>query len=97
LSDWEKRRKSSLCYYVCLILLLWPIFLFSIASFLSLAYIGFDAIIPFLLSTALILGLVFGLGIRYRYRGINPASRNMVNVNDGHYFERIGSDESDYP
>jgi hypothetical protein len=24
--------------------------------------------------------------VRYRYRGINPASRNIINATDNHYF-----------
>ncbi len=47
--------------------------------------------------SSIITGVVFGCGARYRYRGINPSSRNPMNYNDGHYFERIGAEESDYP
>jgi hypothetical protein len=60
-------------------------------------FLGLDILIPFLLSSALILGLIFGLGSRYRYRRINPSSRDIINANEGHYFERIDPDESDYP
>jgi hypothetical protein len=96
-SNWEEQKKRSVWYYACLILLLWPFFLFAVNSLLSVVFLGLDMLIPFLLSTAVMISLIFGCGARYRYRGINPASRNIINANDGHYFERIGADESDYP
>jgi hypothetical protein len=96
MNDWEEWRKKSLCYYIFLVLLLWPIFLVTIDSLISMIFLGLDMLIPFLPSSALILGLIFSLGARYRYRGINPSLLNIVNANEGHYFERIGPDESDY-
>jgi hypothetical protein len=84
-------------YYISLLLLRWPFFLFAVNSILSAVFLGLDALAPFLLFTAVIVILIFGRYARHRYRGINPALRNIINANDGHYFERIVVDESDYP
>jgi hypothetical protein len=97
MSDWEDRRRKSWSYYACLLLLLTPLILILSEMLLTSLYLGVDALVPFSLFAVVVFVLVFGLGARYRYRGINPASRNIINATDGHYFERIGPDESDYP
>ncbi|MBN2228792.1 MAG: hypothetical protein JW779_04290 [Candidatus Thorarchaeota archaeon] len=97
MSDWEERRRKSWGYYVCLLILIWPVFLIPVNLFLAILYLEFDYLILSFMYAILVIGLVLGFGARYRYRGINPASRNPINVGDGHYFERIGADESEYP
>ncbi len=97
MSDWEERRRKSWGYYVCLLFLIWPVLLIPIELVFAIVYLSIDAMLVSIVLAILITGLVFGLGSKYRYRGINPSSRNLINVNDGHYFERIGSKESDYP
>jgi hypothetical protein len=97
MSTWEERRRRSLGYYACLILLIWPLLLIPIEILFSAIYLGIYALVLSVLYATAVIVLVFGLGAKYRYRGINPSTRNVINVNDGHYFERIGPDESDYP
>jgi len=66
-------------------------------AFVTTMYLGIYALAPLFLYAVFVIVLVFGLGVRYRYRGINPASRNIINATDNDYFERIGAEESDYP
>jgi len=96
-SDWDDRRRKSWGYYACLLLLIWPVLLIPLELFFAVFYLSVDAILLSFIYAIIVIGLVFGLGVRYRYRGINPSSRNLINATDGHYFERIGPDESDYP
>ena len=97
MSDWEDRRRGTWTYYACLLLLIWPAIVFLAEAFLTTMYLGVEALVLFFLCTAIVIILPFGLGVGYLHRGINPASRNIINATDGHYFERIGADESDYP
>ncbi|MFW9908767.1 MAG: hypothetical protein ACFFEF_09345 [Candidatus Thorarchaeota archaeon] len=77
--------------------MIWPVLLIPIELFFAIAYLSVDALLTSFVLAILVTGLVFGLGLKYGYRGINPPSRNLINVNDGNYFEWIGPDESDYP
>jgi hypothetical protein len=60
-------------------------------------YQGISAVVLSVLYAPAAIVLVFGLGAKYRYRGISSLARNIINVNDSHCFERISPDESDYP
>ncbi|MFW9846174.1 MAG: hypothetical protein ACFFD6_05475, partial [Candidatus Thorarchaeota archaeon] len=39
------------------------------------------------LYTLILLSSRFGLGVRYRYRGINPATRSLMTVADEQYVD----------
>jgi len=97
MSEWEERRKRSLGYYLCLMLFFWPILTVPIQFIFIPSSLTISALVSLFFAGIVIIGLAKGCGENYRYRGINPSSRNVVNVGDGHYFERIGADESDYP
>ena len=97
MSEWESRRKRSPWYYLCLILLIWPFILIPLGQFVLVGLFSPSTLIVLSLCIILTVGLTYGCGEKYRYRGINPSSRNPMNYGDGHYFERIGSEESDYP
>jgi len=77
--------------------LIWPVLLIPIELSFAIVYLSVDAMLSSIVLAILTTGLVFGLGSKYRYRGMNPSSRNLINLNDGHYFEQIGPDESDHP
>lgn len=96
MSEWENHRQRSWGYYACLLLLILPAILNLYQVFLTTTYLDAYTIVLFFLYVVLVIITVFGLGVRYQHRGINPASRNIINATDGHYFERIGADESDY-
>jgi hypothetical protein len=51
-------------------------------------------IVGFFLSI-LVTGLIFGCGQNYRYRGINPPSRNIINATDDQYFEPVNPNQTD--
>lgn len=97
LSTWEERRRKSWEYYACLLLFIWPVLLIPFQLVLAISTLTVEALDSTFMYSILVIGLSLGCGARSRYRGINPSTRNLVNVNDGHYFERIGPDESDYP
>ncbi len=97
MGNWEDWRRKSWSYYACLLLLLSPLILILSEMFLTAMYLGVDAIVPFFVFAVFVIVLVFGLGVKYRYRGINPASRNIINAVDDYYYERTRADESDYP
>lgn len=77
-------------------LFIWPLIVMSLSTLLVNGFFSFSSLIIVSFCSVLAAGLIFGCGARYRYRGINPSTRNPINYNDGHYFERIGADESDY-
>ena len=76
--------------------MLWPLFLIPYSLFLSIATLRWEYIGMGMISSLLLLSFTLGCGSRYRSRSINPSSRGIVNYSDGHYFERIGADETDY-
>jgi hypothetical protein len=77
-------------------LFFWPFLTIPIQFIFIPSSLTVSAVVSLFFVSILIVGLTRGCGARYRYRGINPSSRNIINVGDGHYFERIGPDESDY-
>jgi len=97
LSTWEDRRKKSVSYYICLLILLWPLIYIPLGLIVSVAFVSWQVLFTGVVSSVALIGVALGCGANYRSRGINPSSRNILNYNDGHYFERIGADESDYP
>jgi len=97
MSEWDDQRKRSWGYYVCLMLFFWPIFLIPIQFVFAPSSLTVESLASSFMLSVLIAGFAIGCGTRYRIRGINPSSRNIMNYGDGHYFERIGADESDYP
>ncbi|MFW9843411.1 MAG: hypothetical protein ACFFEV_02425 [Candidatus Thorarchaeota archaeon] len=96
MSTWDERRRKSWGYYLCLIIMLWPLFIIPFSLLFSIAYLSLEAILMGVISAMMLISFTLGCGSRYRSRGINPSSRGIVNYGDGHYFERIGADESDY-
>jgi predicted membrane protein len=97
MSEWENRRKRSLPYYLCLMIMLWPVFLIPLNLLFAVEYMSLNALIEALFISAIATGLVFGCGSNYGYRGINPPSRNILNYNDNKYAETFGVDETDHP
>ena len=78
-------------------LFFWPVLTIPVQFIFIPSSLTVSALVSLFFVAIIIVGLAKGCGENYRYRGINPSSRNVVNVGDGHYFERIGADESDYP
>ena len=68
-----------------------------LGTYIIVGFFSPSVLIVISLCIVITVGLTYGCGQKYHYRGINPSSRNPINYNDGHYFERIGSEESDYP
>ncbi len=97
MSDWESRRKSSPFYYLCLLLLLWPILFVPIYTILAVQFMSLNALLTALSISTIFIGLIYGCGTNYRYRGINPPSRNIINYGDNKYAETYGLDASDNP
>ncbi len=96
MSTWEERRRNSKCYKFCLIIILLPVLSTPIFLIISAPFLSLESVALGVLTSLLFVAMFLGCGIHYRTRSINPSSRNIMNVNDGHYFERIGPDESDY-
>jgi hypothetical protein len=77
--------------------MLWPLFVIRLGLLLNFYWLSWDVLFMGMISSIALITIALGCGFQYRSRCINPASRTMVNVGNGHYFERIGPDESDYP
>ncbi|MFW9944237.1 MAG: hypothetical protein ACFFB7_04505 [Candidatus Sifarchaeia archaeon] len=80
---------SSRAYYLCVALIFEYIgigWLFGAlaAGVTSMTLEGFLLAI---LYTGMVLVFYFGLGVRYRYRGINPDTRNIMTTADPLYYD----------
>ncbi|MFX0108860.1 MAG: hypothetical protein ACFE7R_11285 [Candidatus Hodarchaeota archaeon] len=96
-SVWSERERISRSYYICLCLMLGPVFwVFPVFLLDAILFSSWGGLAMLGIYTFFMVIAVLGLGTRYRSRGINPSSRTVVNYSDGHYFERIGADESEY-
>lgn len=90
MSEWEARRKRSWGYYVCLLLFFWPVLLIPIQFIFAPYTLTVYSLGSSFMAFILVAGLAFGCGTRYRFRGINPGSRNVLSSIDDQY--RLAND-----
>ncbi|MHA2118247.1 MAG: hypothetical protein ACXABV_18635 [Candidatus Thorarchaeota archaeon] len=81
---WEEREKSW-GYYLCLALLIGYVCM-GIFAYMSW-WTSFQGFVLAVLYTLILIVSRFGLGVRYGYRGINPATRNMMTTADRLYID----------
>ncbi len=84
MSYWEERDKS-VAYYVCLALVVGYVGM-SVLVYMSW-WTNLQGFVLAVLYTLLILISRFGLGVRYRYRGMNPDTRSMMTTADSLFLD----------
>lgn len=82
-SNYWKEREKSWGYYLCLALLIGYVCM-GIFAYMSW-WTSFQGFVLAVLYTLILLISRFGLGVRYRYRGINPGTRNVMYTTDPLY------------
>jgi hypothetical protein len=87
-SYWEDRERSK-AYYLCIALLFGyaGIGWFFGALSTGVTSMTLEGFMLALLYTVMVLVFYFGLGVRYRHRGINPDTRNIMTTADPLYYD----------
>ena len=78
-------------------ILVWPVLLIPLNMLIAVEYMSFSALLAALFISVIVVGLMLGCGADYRYRGINPPSRNIINYNDDNYTQAFGIEDLDHP
>jgi len=94
MSEWDERRRKSWGYYLCLMLLLWPLLLIPIQFTFAPYTLTAESIAASLFLSVFVVVLAIGCGTRYRLRGINPGSRTVLSTIDDQYQQAKEFDES---
>jgi hypothetical protein len=81
---WEEKEKSW-GYYLCLALIIGYVTI-GIFAYMSW-WTSLQGFILAVLYAVILLISRFGLGVRYRYRGINPATRSMMTTTNQLYID----------
>nr|KXH72346.1 MAG: hypothetical protein AM324_07565 [Candidatus Thorarchaeota archaeon SMTZ1-83] len=86
MSYWEEGERFR-AYYLCLALIIGYVGL-SVLVYMSW-WTNLEGFVLAVLYTALILISRFGLGVGYRYRGINPDTRSMMTTADSLFLDPV--------
>ncbi|MHA2433048.1 MAG: hypothetical protein ACXADO_07470 [Candidatus Thorarchaeota archaeon] len=87
-SYWEEREMSR-AYYLCTASIIGYLsigLLFGAVS-TGIGWITAESFLGAIVYTAIILVFYFGLGVRYRHRGIKPDNRSMMTIADPLYLD----------
>jgi len=91
-SEWEDRRKRSWGYYVCLLLIMWPLLIIPIQFIVTPYTLTANSLASSFMLFVFYAGLAIGCGVRYSFRGINPGSRNVLSSIDDQYLQSTDYD-----